>query len=179
MVTATLLLPSGMTDGIEARAYLMASEAFGATNFAAHFHSREDLVLREDPYPGDVLLNFLSSPKVTRAQLSRFALAINFHPAGPEYPGIGWASRMIHDKVRIGGATAHVMTEDFDAGPILSVRRYVVDPAWGYKALAARAYKETLSLFQEWVARLSIEWSGPAMTRAEFEKHPSFTEVAP
>lgn len=125
--------------------------------------------------PASLLLNFLSAPKVE--QLNRFDLAINFHPAAPEYPGVGWASRSLYDKVANAGTTAHVMTDSYDAGPILAVRRFPVDPAWGYRALVDRAYEETLALFQECVECLSLQWAGKAMTRSQFELHPSFAEV--
>ena len=107
-----------------------------------------------------------------------YSLAVNFHPAAPEYPGIGWASRMIHDGVTEGGVTAHVMTDRFDAGPILAVRRYPIDASWGYRALADRAYEECLALFRECVECLATQWSGKAMSRVEFEQHPSFAVPA-
>lgn len=171
-VTATLLLND---QPIGDKAMMMAMEHLNIVDVQCH--GREDKVLERDPRPAVLLLNFLSAPYVPTVILERFDLAVNFHPAAPEYPGVGWASRMIHDKVNRGGVTAHFMTKSYDAGPILAVRRYVVEPAWGYKALAARAYEETLALFGEVVRSLSIQWSGKAMTRAEFERHPSFEGV--
>src|SRR5258707_14038024 len=44
--------------------------------------------------------------------------AYNFHPGPPAYPGWAPAHFALYDRARVFGATAHVMTERVDAGPI-------------------------------------------------------------
>jgi methionyl-tRNA formyltransferase len=47
--------------------------------------------------------------------------AYNFHPGPPEYPGWAPAHFAVYDRAPLFGATAHVMVERVDAGPIVGV----------------------------------------------------------
>ncbi len=47
--------------------------------------------------------------------------AYNFHPGPPSYPGLAPASFAIYQRATIYGATAHVMVEKVDSGPIVGV----------------------------------------------------------
>lgn len=183
-VTAVLLLNDHrVSDGAEefANSHLLLRQVVR--------HDRSDTHLKESLYPADVLLNFLSAPKVPASELRRFDKAINFHPAPPEYPGVGSASLAIYDRRPTHGTTAHLMTDVLDAGRVLRVRRFPVDRAWGYKALWERSLEECLALFKDVVATLATNasfntnladgWKRKAITRAQFEKHRAFTEVMP
>ena len=145
------------------------------------WHKRDDTRLREACPPADVLLNFLSAPKVT--DLGKFRLAINFHPAPPEYPGVGSATLALYDKRTEHGVTAHLMTPKYDDGIILRVRRFPITTTHP-RELFARALDESLVLFREVVLAIAKgeplrttneEWTRKAYTRREFEGHPSFT----
>lgn len=171
-VTAVLLATD---QPVGDRARLIASRSLDILEHVRT--SRNDRMITQELPKATLLLNFLSAPKVAPFDLQRFSLAVNFHPAGPEYPGVGWASRAIYDRLTEAGATVHVMTPEYDAGPILDVRRFLVNPAWGYRALAERAHEECLALFSQWVDRLAVQWSGKAMTLLEYRRHPSFDAV--
>ena len=55
------------------------------------------------------------------ALLNRYKLVVNIHPSYlPQYRGPTPTRRMILDNCELGGVTAHVMTSDIDAGPIIS-----------------------------------------------------------
>ncbi len=150
-------------------------------------HLRTDTKLSDPLLPANLLLNFLSAPLVPKEDLAKFDQAINFHPAPPEYPGVGSASLALYDARPTHGVTAHRMTERFDEGEVLMVRRFPIDRSWGYRALWDRSLIECLALFKEVVGRLATGvpirtnladgWKRKAITRAQFEKHRAFTEI--
>jgi len=54
--------------------------------------------------------------------------AYNFHPGPPHYPGWVPAHCAIYDKAEYFGATAHVMAERVDAGPIIGFKMFGIPP---------------------------------------------------
>lgn len=179
MTTATLLLSD---HPICDRAEEFASRCLSLVQVQRH--ARDAKVLRDRLVPADVLLNFLSAPKVPSGEREKFGEAINFHPAPPEYPGVGSASLAIYDQRTEHGVTAHLMEDQFDTGLILAVRRFPIQQR-GYVALWNRSLDECLKLFQDVVRDVSRgvvpvseeRWARRAYTRKEFEKHPSFVAV--
>jgi folate-dependent phosphoribosylglycinamide formyltransferase PurN len=149
-------------------------------------NSRADRRLRRPLPSADLLLNFLSAPYVDPNELAKFTTAINFHPAPPEYPGVGSASLALYDRRSTHGVTAHVMTERYDAGRILRVRRFPIAKGSTYASLFARALDECLQLFVDVTDRLARgldlecdeRWARAAYTRREFEAHPAFREIS-
>jgi methionyl-tRNA formyltransferase len=150
------------------------------------WHKRADRALRKPCREADVLLNFLSAPLVARDDLDKFGQAINFHPAPPEYPGVGSASLALYDRRTTHGVTAHLMTPRYDDGLILRVRRFPIYPDQGYESVFDRALDECLALFREVVQAIAsgeplrttdAQWSRRPYTRKEFESHPSFASV--
>ena len=151
------------------------------------WHARADRL--QPLQAADLLLNYLSAPKVPGAELHKFEMAINFHPAPPEYPGVGSASLALYDKRTEHGVTAHLMDAEYDHGSILWVRRFKIDPRWGYRQLWVRSLEESLIQFKEVVDLLATpefflvplsheHWARKSYTRAEFEQHPAFTQVS-
>lgn len=145
------------------------------------WHMRDDKRLREPCREAEFLLNFLSSPLVTPDDLRKFRWAINFHPAPPEYPGVGSASLALHDGRKTHGVTAHLMTPRYDDGLILRVRRFPIETE-GYKALFERSLDECLILFREVVRAIAEgeplrttteSWARRPYTRSEFLAHPA------
>ena len=52
--------------------------------------------------------------------------AYNFHPASPDFPGWAPAHFAVYHQATQFGATAHVMTERVDAGPIVDVELFSI-----------------------------------------------------
>ena len=171
---------------------LLASERFQsvqAARYAGEFldvwqtqwTTRDQKHLNDPLDPADHLLNFLSAPRISKDDLRKFRWAINFHPAPPEYPGVGSASLALHDGRTEHGVTAHLMTPRYDDGLILRVRRFPIE-AEGYKALFERSLDECLILFREVVRAIAEgeplrttteSWARRPYTRSEFLAHPA------
>jgi hypothetical protein len=67
----------------------------------------------------------------------------NFHPGPPCYPGWAPASFAIMDDALTFGATAHLMVEKIDAGPIIGTELFPVPPEITADLLAAEATRAT------------------------------------
>jgi methionyl-tRNA formyltransferase len=104
---------------------------------------------------------------------------VNFHPAPPEYPGRGGASLALFDGQETYGATAHILLRQIDAGPILAVRRFDINPTDTCDTVYARAEIAALELFFEVVDRIAVDrrlpspskemWLRNPITRKEFQ----------
>lgn len=98
-------------------------------------------------------ISFLYNYRVPREELAK-ATWINFHPAPlPEYGGRNVAYHAILNGATEFGATVHYMTEDFDAGDIIEVRRFPIQPSDNAGDIAIYARMECLKLFQDYVPR--------------------------
>jgi methionyl-tRNA formyltransferase len=101
--------------------------------------------------------------------------AYNFHPGPPHYPGWAPAHFAIYDKASYFGATAHVMIEQIDAGPIVGVELFGIPPQTSVLRLQELAFVELARLFwslapalatqSKPLAELPIKWSGTKSTR--------------
>lgn len=181
--SVTLLLDPDRRQSVPAANY--AREFFDVKQ--VQWHKRDSHTLREPCERANYLFNFLSAPFVPLAERMKFEAAINFHPAPPEYPGVGSASRALYDRRMWHGVTAHLMDDQYDHGLILRVRRFPIHVSWGYQDLFEYSLEQSLSLFVDMCRQLSQRreelsysgdhWSGKAMTRAQFEKHPSFMKI--
>jgi methionyl-tRNA formyltransferase len=81
--------------------------------------------------------------------------AINFHPAPPEYPGIGCYNFALYDQVTGYGVTCHHMAKRVDTGKIIKVSRFPVFPTDTVDSLKERSMAYLLTLFYE-IASLVI-----------------------
>lgn len=127
----------------------------------------------------DYVFNFLSAVKVPIEVInSAKKYAINFHPAPPDYPGVGCASYALYDNAKEYGVTAHIMEETYDSGEILSVIRFPISEGDYCDTLFDRALVYTLMLFYDILYKLAIkgeikscgeEWLRRPSTRKEFE----------
>ncbi len=140
-----------------------------------------------DPLPddirqwsGDFIVSYLSRWVVPQELLDRARnAAVNFHPASPEYPGIGCTNFALYEDAQEYGVTCHHMAARVDAGPIIAVRRFPVLPDDGVDELLRRTYEHQMILFLE-VAELmaggmdlpaSAEtWTRAPFTRRQFER---------
>jgi methionyl-tRNA formyltransferase len=101
--------------------------------------------------------------------------AYNFHPGPPEYPGWAPAHFALYEGATTFGATAHLMAERVDSGPIIGVESFPVPENIGVRELEQTAYVRLAHLF--WTLSramatqigpfkpLPIDWSGKKSTR--------------
>src|SRR5260370_34866152 len=106
--------------------------------------------------------------------------AINFHPASPEYPGIGGTTFAMCEDATQYGVTCHHMRARGDSGSIIAVRRFAVYPEDDVEALLKRTYLHQIELFFE-IAKIMAEGrdlpqSSERWTRAPFTRN-QFNEL--
>ncbi len=115
-----------------------------------------------EPFPrelvswhGDYLISYLSRWVVPATLIKAAkAAAINFHPAPPQYPGIGCTNFALYEEAREYGATCHYMAPKVDEGAVIAVKRFPVFPSDDVKSLLARTYEFQLILFYEIMGRI-------------------------
>ena len=139
-----------------------------------------------DPLPaslrewnGDYIVSYLSRWVVPEWLLAKAKkAALNFHPASPEYPGIGCNNFALYENASTYGATCHRMKAKVDTGPIVAVRRFPVEPTDDVQTLLTRTYAQQLELFFDILGRLaggealpasSEQWSPRVRTRKELD----------
>jgi methionyl-tRNA formyltransferase len=140
-----------------------------------------------DPLPGNVqswegeyIVSYLSRWVVPDKLLKRARkAAINFHPASPEYPGIGCNNFALYENASEYGVTCHHMAPKVDTGKIIAVRRFPVYPEDDVAALLKRTYENQIALFFE-IAALMAQgkdlptseetWTRPPFTRKQFNE---------
>lgn len=139
-----------------------------------------------DPLPqaareweGDLIISYLSRWVVPASVLGRARVAaINFHPATPEYPGIGCNNFALYDGAATYGATCHHMAATVDTGRIIDVTRFRVAADETVASLLQRTYAAMWAQFEKvmtgylhaGVFPVSAEqWTRPPFTRVQFE----------
>ena len=126
------------------------------------------------------LIGFVTPVIVPPKILERLRFgAYNFHPGPPHYPGWLPAHFAIYDRAKIFGATAHLMAERVDAGPIVGVELFDVQPNSSVESLEQLAYLKLARIFwdlakqlatqSEPLSELPIKWSGRKTTRRQYE----------
>lgn len=105
--------------------------------------------------------------------------AYNFHPGPPHYPGWVPAHFAIYERAEYFGATAHVMAERVDAGPIIGFKMFGIPPQTSVVRLQEMAFVELARLFwtlapklaaqREPLAALPVKWSGVKSTRRMYQ----------
>jgi methionyl-tRNA formyltransferase len=73
--------------------------------------------------------------------------AYNFHPGSPDYPGWAPAHFALYDGVSEFGATAHVMAERVDCGPIVDSVAFPIPSDITVQGLEGLAYAHLAQLF--------------------------------
>lgn len=104
--------------------------------------------------------------------------AYNFHPGPPHYAGWAPSHFAIYEKASHFGATAHVMIERVDAGPIVGVKMFGIPPNASVLRLQELAFVELARLFwrlapvlatqSEPLAELPVKWSDRRSTRRNY-----------
>jgi methionyl-tRNA formyltransferase len=140
-----------------------------------------------DPLPpsvrewsGSYIVSYLSRWVVPDDVLRKATVAaINFHPAPPEYPGIGCTNFALYEGASHYGVTCHHMARRVDTGDIIAVRRFPVFETDDVESLLHRTYAYQLVLFYEMATHMiagtvlptsSERWTRPPFTRKEFEE---------
>jgi methionyl-tRNA formyltransferase len=99
----------------------------------------------------------------------------NFHPGSPQFPGLAPAQFAIYHKATEFGATAHLMIDRVDAGPIVGIELFPVPIDPTVHVLELLAYAQLARLFWrlakslatqiEPLPKLPIQWSGQKSSR--------------
>lgn len=88
---------------------------------------------------------------------------VNIHPSLlPDYGGKGFYGMRVHQAVidnneSTSGCTVHLVTEEYDKGPILAQRKVPVKESDDAQTLASRILKEEHKLFPKAIAQLTNE----------------------
>ena len=99
---------------------------------------------------GDLLISFLC-PCIIPKRLLRSAklYSINFHPAPPEYPGVGCYNFAIYNGESEYGVTCHHMSKTSDTGKIIKCIRFPLLPEDSVFSLKEKSMEYLLKLFFE------------------------------
>ncbi len=123
-------------------------------------------------WSGDYLLSYLCRWVVPLSVIQSAAQgAINFHPASPDYPGIGCNNYALYDNATAYGATCHHMASKVDTGKIIAVKRFAVFPTDDVSSLLRRTYEFQLVLFYEIVGKIINDEPLPAADE-HWTRHP-------
>ena len=138
-------------------------------------------------------LNALDQDTLARARLIAYATdvvvpapvlgqlgygAYNFHPGPPAFPGWAPAHFALYARATEFGATAHVMIDRVDEGPIVGVEMFSIPPGSSVASLEGMAYARISYLFwtmanrlatdSELLPELPLQWSGAKSTRRDY-----------
>lgn len=130
-------------------------------------------------WQGELIVSYLSRWVIPPPLLERASVAaINFHPATPEYPGIGCNNFALYENAATYGATCHHMVARVDTGDIIQVKRFAMAPDETVASLLGRTYAAMTALFEEVMSEFARtgrfpesneRWSRPPFTRSQFE----------
>ena len=131
-------------------------------------------------YRGDILISYMSRWVIPDYVLNNVKVAaINFHPASPEYPGIGCNNFALYESATEFGATCHHMAPVVDTGNIIRVDRFPVHPSDDVESLMVRCYDYMLVQLYDVVDMLIAgkelpssgeKWTRPPFTRKQLNE---------
>src|SRR6201996_5560589 len=108
------------------------------------------------------LIAFVTGEIVPVSILNRLGYgAINFHPGPPSYPGWAPAHFALYERAKEFGATAHVMVERVDAGPIVDVALFPIPANISVLGLEGLAYAHLAHLFWRMAGSLATDAAPP------------------
>ncbi len=138
-------------------------------------------------------LNALAPDILARARLIAYATSVivparvldrlgygayNFHPGPPSYPGWAPAHFALYARATQFGATAHVMADRVDEGPIVGVEMFSIPSGASAASLEGMAYARISYLFwtlaqslatqSKGLPHLPLRWSGTKSTRRDY-----------
>ncbi len=125
------------------------------------------------------ILSVGSGVIVPRAVLAKVP-AYNLHPGPPQYPGLFPSVFALYDGAPRFGITLHEMTTVVDAGPIVAVDEFAIDPGWNRLTLDAATFlalqrmlahlAPQITDLKNPLARTKHSWTGRKRTRKDFEE---------
>ena len=156
--------------------------SFNSRMNVIHIKSAQDLFsLPLDSIRRSRLIGFLTDAIVPGAILDALKFgAYNFHPGPPSYPGWAPFCFAVYDRAKEFGATAHVMTKNVDAGPIVGTVLFTVPSGASPDQLACTSLIAGIHLFRQLAPALAtssdplpvlpILWGTPKRRRADLER---------
>src|SRR5580700_6772741 len=104
------------------------------------------------------LIAFVTPEIVSGDTLARLGYgALNFHPGPPSYPGWAPAHFALYARATEFGATAHIMVEQVDEGPIVGVELFSIPLGASVASLEGMAYARISYLFWTLANRLATD----------------------
>lgn len=106
----------------------------------------------------DLVISFMFRSLVHKSTLKRGKYPLNFH-AGPlpEFGGWAFYNLAILEDSSEYGCTCHIMDEGFDTGPLVKVRRFLINPSVETAlSLERKAQTEMLLLFREVISAYEV-----------------------
>lgn len=123
-----------------------------------------ELLLQLKKWKTDLIVLAGYMIKIPTALIKKYENRIvNIHPSLlPKYGGKGFYGRRVHQAVidnneTVSGCTVHLVTEEYDAGPILAQQKVEVRPGDDADSLSRRILKEEHKLLPKVVGRLVDE----------------------
>lgn len=140
-----------------------------------------------DPFPEDIgwwdgeyIISYLSRWVIPEYLINKAKIAsINFHPASPNYPGIGCNNFALYEGEEEYGVTCHHMASKVDTGKIIAVKRFPIFQNDDVHSLLLRTYDYQLALFYEIIGCIikdkplqasSETWARKPFSRKEFNR---------
>ena len=126
-------------------------------------------------WKGDYIISYLGRWILPEEVLSKASNgAINFHPAPPEYPGVGCVNFALYDEVGEYGVTCHHMAPEVDTGEIIEVKRFDVFEYDNVQSIIDKAYFFQKMLFQKVINYILYNKRlPPASTNENWTKKPT------
>lgn len=187
MINSILLLASTRTETSRLAEHLL--KAHGA-DLQSHYCSTWGKPLPEDlqHWRGDLIVSYCSRWIVPHWLLERATLAINFHPAPPNYPGIGGTNFALYHGDPLFGVTAHHMAAKVDAGAIIAVDRFEMLQTDTVGTLHDRTHVHLFALFSRLMPPIlrgarcpetDERWNNRCFTRADLDALATITPLMP
>ena len=82
-------------------------------------------------------------------------MAVNFHPATPEFPGSGCYNWALYKNSATSGITVHLMNCKIDSGKIIDVYTFPIDEGETVESLIKKTSQFSVTVFQDFVKKLS------------------------
>ncbi|WP_406065842.1 formyltransferase family protein [Streptomyces sp. NBC_01077] len=109
-----------------------------------------------EEWNGDHIFCFKADLLLKPETLARAAVsALNFHPATPQFRGVGGYDFVLRDGGAEFGATSHHIVPRIDAGPIVKVSRFPIARGENAASLSARTAAHCLVLFYEVIGMIA------------------------